>query len=353
MGDTRLTEAAARVRDGVVAPDHRKVVTPDAPRPSAPDGASQDAAGRFDLFHFTLSVCSQKVRATLYEKGAGWRSNELVIFPPVNENYHPDYVRLRLMSEAAGASEAARGYSGATSVEDEGFDALVVPTLVDHEAGRVLTDSKRVCLYLDGALDGPKLVPETLRDAVLRQLSEVDRTPHAALLYGADPEGDHRPDPVRGDMKGIHARKIEAVERNMALADGDARVLSAYEAKIEKERAAARFVGDRDRMRGAIETTRDLLARLEDVLRRGGGPWVLGEAFTLADVFWGVSLFRLQWLGYAGLWEGRSGDLPRVRLYADRLYRRPSIKNGVIEWPGHPPSPSVENLIPGEVRSPG
>src|SRR3546814_19048366 len=56
---------------------------------------------RFELFHFVFSVCSQKVRGTLMEKGVTFGSNELTILPPQNEIYCPQYVRLRLRSEAA------------------------------------------------------------------------------------------------------------------------------------------------------------------------------------------------------------------------------------------------------------
>ncbi len=48
---------------------------------------------RFELYHFPLSVCSQKVRTCLAEKRVAYVSHDINIQPG---NYHPDYIRLRL-----------------------------------------------------------------------------------------------------------------------------------------------------------------------------------------------------------------------------------------------------------------
>src|SRR3546814_7550959 len=124
------------------------------------------------------------------EKGVTFGSNELTIRPPQNENYCPQYVRLRLRSEAAAKHRPVSSFTGQSSVDSEGFDPLVVPTLVDHETGRVLADSKAICLYLCDALTaGTDLLPTDIREAVLKQVELADTTPHVALLYGADPDG--------------------------------------------------------------------------------------------------------------------------------------------------------------------
>src|SRR3546814_10752860 len=77
---------------------------------------------------------------SLMEKGVTFGSNELTILPPQNENYCPQYVRLRLRSEAAAKHRPVSSFTGQSSVDSEGFDPLVVPTLVDHETGRILAD---------------------------------------------------------------------------------------------------------------------------------------------------------------------------------------------------------------------
>jgi len=69
-----------------------------------------------------MSICSQKSRTTLLEAGLEFGSNEVLIIPPVNENYAPDYVRLRLASAVARTTPLVESYSGHTAVSTEGFD---------------------------------------------------------------------------------------------------------------------------------------------------------------------------------------------------------------------------------------
>jgi 2,5-dichlorohydroquinone reductive dechlorinase len=302
------------------------------------------AEPRFELFHFVFSVCSQKVRGALAEKAVTYGSNEVGILPPHNDNYSPAYVRLRLMSEAAQKAVRISAFTGSTSVESEGFDPLVVPTFVDHERSLVMADSKAICLQICATeKTGTDLIPAALAKQVAEQLAIVDSTPHAALLYGADPDGDHRPAHVQAKMSGVHKLKIEAVERNMALVGDDADLLAAYRQKIVKEKAAANFLVDASHMRSVIGQTKQLLGNLDGKLAQQRGPWLFGDDFTLADFFWAVSLYRFAWLGYGSLWKTER-HLAHVDSYADRLFQRPSVRNAIIDWPGHPPSEHVAYL---------
>jgi|SRR5882724_3320427 len=288
---------------------------------------------RFELFHFAFSLCSQKVRGTLAEKAIIYGSNEVNIQPPKNENYSPQYVRLRLLSEAASKIDRVKSFTGQSSVESEGFDPLVVPTLVDHAKGRVIADSKAICLYIcHNETSGTDLIPDDIKEQVLAQVAIVDSTPHVALLYGVDPDGDRRPASMQAAMFGIHKHKIEAVERNMRLAGDDPPLLTAYRQKITKEEAASHFVVDADRMRSAIARTKQIIAKLDDDLQRSGGNGLFGDRFTLADLFWAVSLYRFVSVGYAGLWT-TDRHLPHVEAYADRLFHRQSVKRSIIDWP--------------------
>jgi 2,5-dichlorohydroquinone reductive dechlorinase len=236
------------------------------------------------------------------------------------------------------------GYTGRSSTETEGFDPLVVPTLVDHEAGSVLVNSKRMCVYLDSVLEtGTKLVPADIAEGVMRQVDIVDRTPHPAVLYGVHPDGaDGRPDFIKEGMQGIHDRKIAEARLNMAQAGNDPLIISAYEHKILKEAAAKRHVHSEATMRASVQEFKDVCGALERDLEADGGEWVIGDRFTLADVFWAVSLFRMQWLGMGYIWAaaGRT-PLPRVAAYTQRLFARPSFRRAVIHWPRNPPSPHV------------
>ena len=339
-----LPDLARKVRDEVIGPDACFVISPEHPLPTVRRQSSQEKL-RYELFHFVFSVCSQKVRATLAEKLVTYGSNETSILPPKNDNYSPQYVRLRLTSDAAKKYAPVSSFTGQTSTESEGFDPLVVPTLVDHETGRVLADSKAICLHLCKTLKtGTELLPADLEEAIGAQLTIVDVTPHVALLYGADPDGDRRPASMRAVMPGVHKKKIALIEQNMALAADEPQLLQAYIQKIAKEQLASSFVIDAAQMKSSIDRAQDIIINLDNDLKNSGGDWIFGDRFTLADTFWAVSLYRLLWLGYAGLWTA-DRHLPRVENYANRLFARPSVKNTIILWPGHPPSDTVTHLL--------
>ena len=335
-----VTELAADARTSIAPPERRTLVGPDAPSATMPYDV--DAPARFELYHFAWSLCSHKVRMTLAEKRAQYGSHDLVIFPPHNENYHPAHVRLRLASETARTQPLARNYNGVSSVQKMGLDPLVVPTLVDNEKGIVMTDSKKICLYLARELGtGTDLLPDDLSERITEEIDNVDFTPHVALLYGPSPERDDRLADIVENMQGVHAKKIAAAEMFWAPIRGQDPLLdTCYEAKIAKEKAASIHVSTPDRMRESVAETDRLVGQFRDLLERSEGPWIFGERFTLADVVWTISLFRLQFLGYGWLWQENS-DRAVIADYTERAFARDSMRTAVREWPGHPVSDSV------------
>ena len=300
---------------------------------------------RFELYHAAPSLCSMKVRTVLAEKQVPYHSHDLNLMirkAEAPECYLPGYVRLRL--EGAPEAALASGYTGQSSMTTEGFDPCVVPTLVDHEAERVVVDSARICAYIDEHSDGQRLMPEALSNEVGAQVALVDQAPHVAVLYGAHPDGDVRPSGLRKNIAGVHAKKIAAIERLKAEVSGDERLTAAYDSKIAKEAGGGAFMLDADRMRAAHRAMDDHVGRLEDQLASHAGPWALGERFTLADVMWTVSLFRMKWLGIGGAWE-ENASRDKVRAYVERAFARPSFRAGVFDWPGaYPPSPHVPEM---------
>jgi 2,5-dichlorohydroquinone reductive dechlorinase len=315
-------------------------------------GAGVRDAPRFELYHFFMSMCSYKLRLVLDEIGAAYVSHDIDIFPPDIKNYYPEYVRLRLKGREAAAG-LVDGYTGRSSTETEGFDPCVVPTLVDHEAGFVLANSKLVCVYLATAADGgTELLPASLRDQILRQVDIVDRTPHVAVLYGAHPGEDRRPAFVRANMLGVHDQKIAQARKNMALVPDDPALTEAYEHKILKETAAREFIRTESDMRAAVQEFNDLIAQLERDLETTGGEWLFGDRFTLADVCWAASLFRIRWLGLGDSFAPlqRQPQYPRLARYCERLLNRPSVRRAIIDWPMHPPSENVPDLYPAARR---
>ncbi|WP_216370121.1 MULTISPECIES: glutathione S-transferase [unclassified Roseobacter] len=323
-----LTEAARKV---IVSPGRASVITNEHRLPEI-DPSTVETPD-LQLFHFGFSICSQKVRAVLDELGLAFGSNQYA-GPIEYENYTPEYVRLRLASEVAQQARFVSSYSGGSSVESEGFDPLVVPTLVDTGSGKILADSKLICLHLTRQYrDRIDLLPEDLEAEIMAQIDHVDRTPHVAMLYGANPDHDTRPEEIQARMPGIYQKKYKKIADFMARVADEPELIAAYEAKLAKERAAEGFVVDAEAMSAAIALSEELVQGLEDTLTQSQGPWIFGDRFTLADIFWGVSLIRLAYLGNAGFW-GETANRPNVRAYYDRIIQRPCLIHGVLTWPG-------------------
>lgn len=249
------------------------------------------------LYHFPPSLCSQKVRLALEEKGVPWRG-ELVDIGPALENYEPEYMRLN-----------PRG---------------VVPTLVDD--GEVITDSARIVRYIDRHFDGPALLPEAPEQAaeVERWIDLQDDYPLRELSYGQSRGA------LAGLMKVGNRRRLQRLadyyERYPELAD-------LYAAKYEDIDALRRVSADP----GAQEVLRRGLEGLLDELEQAltaRGPFLIGQQYTLADVVWSVFLARVHMLGLAHLWQ--EGTRPKVENYFHRLRLRPSWQRADLWDRPHP-----------------
>ena len=140
-------------------------------------------------------------------------------------------------------------------------------------------------------------------------------------------------------MPGVHDRKIEKIRKARDLAADDPELVAAYDAKIAKELAGKDLVNDPDQMRRSVQEVLAIVGELDDRLS-DNRRFVCGDDFTLADVVWAVSLFRLKWLGMAFAWTGEhvleSAKRPFVASYGSRLFERPAFRAAVIEWPGVP-----------------
>lgn len=298
---------------------------------------------RFEVYHSAPSLCSHKVRTVLAEKQVPYISHDMQIMPigkAVPQNYRPAYVRMRML----GAPDAAfaTGYTGASAVETEGFDPCVVPTLIDHETCRVVIDSSTICDYIESESDsGTSLVPPGMEAAIQAQIAIIDQAPHVAILYGANPDGDIRPPGLASRIEGVQDKKIMHLRAMMAQVLNEPKLIAAYESKISKESGSDSFVHDPEQMRQAYSAMAAHADALETQLATHEGNWALGEVFTMADVMWSVSLYRLKWIGLGGSWE-RGNANPRVAAYVKRAFARPAFHGAVIDWPrSYAPSPHV------------
>jgi glutathione S-transferase len=104
-----------------------------------------------------------------------------------------------------------------------------------------------------------------------------------------------------------------------------------------KWRGLERLHGLPQAMRVLARSRRQLsvhLDALEAQLARRGGPWILGEAFGLADVGWLVIFERLRQVDGLHVFLGE-GRRPGCAAYWQRLSDRPSYREAILEH-SHP-----------------
>jgi hypothetical protein len=174
--------------------------------------------------------------------------------------------------------------------------------------------------------------------------------PHAGLFYGANPDGDARPEQIRAGMLEAHSRKIEPMRRRRDGLPPDSVLRDAYKHKIMEEEAGRALIAAPANMRGIIAATRNSIVQFERRLLEYKGEWIISDGFTLADIFWGVTLYRLLYLGYDRMWN----DCPHLSGYAERVFAAPATQRGVVSWPrpaflhhrqnGNPPSACAMHL---------
>lgn len=236
---------------------------------------------KFELYHTRHSTCSQKVRMTLAEKGYPERGKDWVehdIDLGKFEHLTPEYLALNPNG--------------------------VVPTFL-HD-GEIVLESSAIVEYLDEIIPEPALSPPDalgrahLR-AWMRYLEEVPtvavRVPSFANLFA----------PMR----------FAKLQEEQFLKHADRLPLR----KEFYQRMTKDGFPERD-FNNALEQIRQTCERMQKALEETGGPWILGEQFTLADILVTPAIDRMDDLGYANLWE----DLPLVVDWFERLQARPSYK---------------------------
>jgi glutathione S-transferase len=72
----------------------------------------------------------------------------------------------------------------------------------------------------------------------------------------------------------------------------------------------------------ALDDLRKTAARMDGMLARSGGPWLLGGQFTLADICVAPLIDRMEDLGFADLWD----EFPSVSRWLKRIQARPAYQ---------------------------
>lgn len=233
----------------------------------------------FELYHTRHSTCSQKVRLTLAEKGLPERGTDWVeheVDLGKFEHLTPEYLALNPNG--------------------------VVPTFL-HD-GEIILESSAIVEYLDDIIpEQPLSPPDALGKAHMRAwLRYIEEVPTVAVRV---PSFANLFAPMR----------FAKLQDEQFLTHADRLPLrKEFYQRMTKDGFSEKDVGN------ACEQIHQTCERMQQAIEETGGPWLMGEQFTLVDILVTPAIDRMDDLGYAGLWA----DLPRVGEWFERLRARPS-----------------------------
>lgn len=189
------------------------------------------------LYHYWSSVCSQKVRLCLAEKGIEWESVHIDLF--TFDHWEADYVALN--------------------------PKAVVPTL-DHD-GQVVIESNVIIEYLEEAFPETPLMPDDLhaRSVARLWMYDSEEVAHSGVAV-ASFNVRHRP-----RMAKFSHAELEAINARNPLPGKQAQFMNRMAngiAQADVDAAYARLDALLDKMEAAL----------------ADGPWLLGGDYSLADV---------------------------------------------------------------------
>jgi glutathione S-transferase len=232
-----------------------------------------------ELYHSVNSVCAQKVRVVLAEKGLAYREHLMTLR---GDQFDERYMKLN--------------------------PNAVVPTLV-HD-GRPVIESSVILYYLDEAFPEPPLMPKDLHLRVrVRQLNKlIDEYVHnsCTILTFATA--------FRPWFAGLSGEEIE-----QRLARSPSKQRTEYKRDVALHGLDSRYV------REALGHHEKLLKSMASALAEG--PWLAGEAFSLADAAVIPYILRLDLLHLKDFFSTVKG----VDAWYQRMRARPSVKKELLE----------------------
>jgi len=268
----------------------------------------------FELYHNALSLCSMKTRVCLAELSIDYESHPIDLI----ETGSYENIGRRFLAVNPGGT---------------------VPVLV-HRGHPVYESHEQIRYAARHAPPGSApLVPE---DPVLRAEMEewIDRSSltHDPLAHGDESAGNAVP----GLTLPLFAAMIDRIPYAKIL-EG---LLFHFDKRrpllfvLLKARGLERIAGLKPAMGVLARSRRQLAAhldRLEAQLGKHGGPWILGDPFSLADVSWLVIFERLSQVDAERVFLG-GGLRPLCTAYWERLRARPSYREAIL---GHA-HPTIE-----------
>jgi glutathione S-transferase len=233
------------------------------------------------LYHNDMSLCAQKVRLCLAEKGLEWEDRHLVL--RAGEHQQPWYLELNRRA--------------------------VVPTLIDGD--HVVPESNVILEYIEESFPDPRLAPEDPYGRAkmrlwTKQLDEDIHDASAAILsFGIAFRHQYL---ERGEAGKKMLEQIPNIFKRERRRD-----------VIENGTTSKHFVI-------AVERMVLLLDEMEEALARQ--RWLAGDQYSLADVAFTPYLARLDHLSILGMVDERH----RVADWYRRCQSRPSFQDAIVQW---------------------
>ena len=233
------------------------------------------------LYHNDMSLCAQKVRVCLAEKGLQWENRHLVL--RAAEHQQPWYLKLNRRA--------------------------VVPTLIDGD--KVVPESNVILEYLDEAYPDPALAPKDPygRAAMRLWTKQLDEDVHdasaAILSFGIAFRHQYL---ERGELGKKMLEAIPNVFKRERRRD-----------VVENGTASKHFII-------AVKRMVLLLDEMEEAL--AVQQWLACDDYTLADVAFTPYLARLEHLNILGM----IGERHRVADWYQRCKARPSFHEAIVKW---------------------
>ena len=247
-----------------------------------------------ELYHNINSVCAQKVRITLKEKGQEAKEHLLTLQGDQND---PAYMKLNPNG--------------------------VVPTLV-HD-GNVIVESSLILYYIDDAFPNPPLMPKTpaARHRVRLYNKLVDEYMHNACT-------------IMTFATAFRPRFLK-MPREQWLAEINKAPLkrrAEYKRSVIEHGLDSEFVAD------ALGQHQKMISWMADDLRRG--PYLAGETFSNADCAVIPYILRLELLKLSAMWQQH----PTVADWWARVRERPSVKTTIFDRMSEADWAPFKNLAP-------
>jgi glutathione S-transferase len=247
-----------------------------------------------ELYHNINSVCAQKVRIALLEKGETAKDHLLTLRGDQNE---PAYLKLNPNG--------------------------VVPTLV-HD-GDAIIESSLILYYIDDAFPNPPLMPKApaLRHRVRLYNKLIDEYVHNACTILTFATA-FRPNFLKMSREAWLAEINKAPLKRRA----------EYKRSVIEHGLESEFVSD------SLAHHQKMLSWMDQGLQ--SGPYLVGNDFSLADCAVIPYILRLELLKLRGLWD----RYPAVEDWWNRVRERPSVKAAIFDRMSEADWAPFRNLAP-------